>query len=364
MTQTRPHIEAIRPVAVPVSDKTTWVMVEVRDSSGASGWGEATLFGHDNEIQDEVRRLAPLVLGRETDEDVAADLPRDDLRSRHVRSAIDQACLDLLGKARGQPLCRLLGGARRDAVPYYANINRGTLDRSPDGWAARAREAVTAGFDALKLAPFDGVDWNLRDCQAETQAAVRCVRAIRRAVGPDPRVMIDCHGRFTPTAVLALLDELKDLDVFWLEDPLPDPEDSPAELAAIRRSANARGIQLAGGEDLATAKDFARMVNAGCFDVLVPDLRALGGFDEALAVADLAARRGVRFAPHNPAGPIFDAASFHLALAAPELFLLEVQFEETPLFEVAVQGGLARRQGRLRQRNAAAGLGLAVRAHA
>ena len=72
-------------------------------------------------------------------------------------SAIEQSLWDLQGQALGVPCYQLFGGRLRPRVRQYANINRMTTDRTPAGFARSAEQAAAAGFDALKMAPFDGM---------------------------------------------------------------------------------------------------------------------------------------------------------------------------------------------------------------
>src|SRR6185503_15777903 len=83
-------------------------------------------------------------------------LVKRDLVSATAFSAIEQAMWDLAGQALGVPTCTLFGGKVRDALPVYANVNRATDPRTPDGFSAAARPAVRDGFRAVKAAPFDG----------------------------------------------------------------------------------------------------------------------------------------------------------------------------------------------------------------
>ena len=140
------------------------------------------------------------------------------------------------GRALGVPIHRLLGGAVRDRIRLYANINRAVTDRSPAGFARAAATAVAEGFTAVKLAPFDGVHWSQRD-RAEARPAlargIERVAAVRDAIGPDVELMVDCHERFNREMAVRVARELARLDVVWFEDPT-EPTDDLSGLAGIR----------------------------------------------------------------------------------------------------------------------------------
>lgn len=124
-----------------------------------------------------------------------------------------QALADLRARRLGVPVHILLGGKARDAVRVYANINRGARDRSVEGIALAARNAVAAGFRAVKIAPFDGVLSDSTDKSAldtRTQAGIDRVYGIREAVGPDIDILVDCHWRFHESGALELIRKLAD----------------------------------------------------------------------------------------------------------------------------------------------------------
>jgi galactonate dehydratase len=250
-------------------------------------------------------------------------------------SAVEHALWDLRGQWAGRPIHALLaeaagypaGHPTRDQIALYANINRGTVDRSPPGFAARAREAVEAGFDALKCAPFDEVTPGL-STQARVEAArtgIERVRAMRTAVGDTVEILVDCHGRFDVESAVAVAGELAAPRVGWFEAPTRGLQ--PEDLAAVRARIP---MPLATGETLYGQEAFAAVLDAGAADVLMPDVKQSGGLCACLEVADLCAARGVAFSPHNPAGPVATALSLQLCAVAPGFTRLEYQFRELP----------------------------------
>ena len=152
---------------VEASPRGNWIFVQLQTDAGISGIGEASQSGNDALV------LSALSLMRERL--VGCDPTQPEvLWERMVRSggifsgdagrvgataisAVDQALWDIAGKALDVPVWRLLGGKRRDRVCLYANLNRGTRDRSPQGFADAAARAVDAGFSAVKATPFDEV---------------------------------------------------------------------------------------------------------------------------------------------------------------------------------------------------------------
>ena len=113
------------------------------------------------------------------------------------------------------------------------------------------------------------------------------VDAVRAAVGPDIRVLVDCHWRFdvadapsrSPSALAAL-------GVGWMEDPVPY-EDGPDGILAVRRAAP---LPIATGERLIGASAFVPFLEAGAADFYLPDVKHIGGIGELLKLARLSAR--------------------------------------------------------------------------
>ena len=337
------RIEAIAFRGINVTPKTNWCFLEVRTEDGRTGIGECTLANQEGLLEAEAARLAANVTGADARHRnrLARLIPHapGGLVAATVLSAFDQALADLAAQRAGQPLHLFLGGALREAVPLYANINRGANPRSPEGFAAAAQRAVAAGFGAVKLAPFDPLVWEdgfsaaNRGAYAEGLARIAAVRA---AVGPGVEVMVDAHWRFSPGGAAALIRDVEPFRLFWLECPIA--EANRAEIPRLRGMANDRGMRLAGAESLAGLAAYRAVVEAGCYDVLMPDAKHAGGLEEIRRIAALAQTAGIEIAPHNPTGPVCHAHSVHLCAVIPNFLLLEVQFGETEAFFDMVEG--------------------------
>lgn len=337
------RIEAVAFRGINVTPKTNWCFLEVRTEDGRTGLGECTLANQEPLLEAEAARLAANVTGADARHRnrLARLIPHapGGLVAATVLSAFDQALADLAAQRAGQPLHLAFGGALRESVPLYANINRGANPRSPEGFAAAAQRAVAAGFGAVKLAPFDPLVWEdgvsatNRAAYAEGLARIAAVRA---AVGPGIEVMVDAHWRFSPGGAAALIRDVEPFRLFWLECPIA--EANRPEIRRLRGMANDRGMRLAGAETLAGLAAYRLMIEAGCYDVLMPDAKHAGGLEEIRRIAALAQTAGVEIAPHNPTGPVCHAYSVHLCAVIPNFLLLEVQFGETEAFFEMVEG--------------------------
>ncbi|MEO5699029.1 MAG: mandelate racemase/muconate lactonizing enzyme family protein [Casimicrobiaceae bacterium] len=333
------NIDTIEAYVVRVSEKTDWTMIRVAAGDGLVGWGEATLFGYGALLSAFCAHFNRGLRGR-GEQDVLAALAIDErtqagMLSSAVRTAVDQALWDIRGQRIGCAVHALLGGAKRDAIPAYANVNRGTVDRDPEGFAASALAACEAGFDAIKIAPFDGVvpgEIATRAMRTALDLGLERVRAVRQAIGAGRRLMIDCHYRLTPAAAHQVLRELEPVGLYWFECPIPESPDLFPALQEIHQAANANGVLLAGAEDFSGCKGFLPFVHQRIYDVIMPDIKYCGGLLEMLSITAMANAAGIAVSPHNPTGPVAHAASLHACAAMPAVFLLEHQLGESPLF--------------------------------
>jgi len=331
-----------------VSAKTNWSFIRIETDSGLAGWGECSLNGWEPLQREYAAQLAVAVAGTQIDSLAnVATRCRLHLHSpgglieHSIKSASEQALLDLLAQNEGVPVWRLFGDARRSSVEIYANINRATQPRNPEGFATSAKAAVAAGFAAIKLAPFDGVLPAIAETDAASaliDAALARVRAVREAVGFDVKVMVDCHWRLTPKTARRVLDELRDVNLHWLECPISEQAQWHADIRAIREYANARNIRLAGAEMQAEVEGFRPFIEAGLYDTIMPDVKYCGGVSALLRIAELAAKHDVQTAPHNPTGPICNIASLHACIGGAACAFLELQVGESELFTSSVGG--------------------------
>lgn len=353
-------------IGINVTPKTNWSFLRVTTEDGLSGFGEATLANHEAALAGEAERLARAVVGQDARARnlltrVLAHAPAGLVRHATM-SAFDQALWDLDGQRAGEALHLRLGGAVRDGIALYANINRGVAERTPEGFALAARRAVADGFAAVKLAPFDPLVWedaSSTGFRAAYAQGLDRVAAVREAVGAGIDVMVDCHWRFSAGGAAAVIADLARFSLFWVECPVAE-----ANLTAIRRlrgMANARGMRLAGAETLAGLAEVAPVIAAEAYDVVMPDIKYCGGHEEMRRIAALAQVSGVEIAPHNPTGPVCHAHSVHAAAAIPNATMLEVQFGETPLFTGIMEGEVPAATGGRAAPPSAPGLGCAVR---
>ena len=338
-------IADISALSVRVSDKTVWTFVRAKDSQGREGWGEATLQGKARELHRDVDRFAPKVIARASAHYVECAELVGTRGATAVESAalggIDQAVTDLHAQSQGKSLASMLGTVRRASVALYANVNRGTVDRTPSGFAARAGDAIDDGFGAVKIAPFDDVrpqDADSPEGRRLIDAGVARIAAVRAALGPGVPLMVDCHWRLNEAAAAQLLRDVEPFSLYWLECPLVEDASTLPALKRLRARANRAGVRLAGCETMTGVDGFRPFVEAGAYDVIMPDVKYAGGLVEMLRIAEAARAKGVECSPHNPSGPIAHAHSVHVSALLESFPFLEFQYAESPLFHEIVAG--------------------------
>lgn len=228
-------------------------------------------------------------------------------------SGIEQAFWDITGKSLGVPVSALLGGACRTKVKAYRGIGGGTLD----DLANSAKEAVKAGFKAVKFGPLPTTRWIVTASVA--RAAGEQMEAVRQAVGDEVDILIDCHGRLGPAGAIQVGLAVAPFRPLFIEEPcLPENVDA---LAQVARSVP---VPIATGERLFTRFGFREVLEKQAAAVLQPDLGACGGIFEARKIAAMAETYYVCVAPHDPYGPVMTAATLQLDLCTPNFLVQEL----------------------------------------
>ena len=257
--------------------RTNLVFVEVQTDAGITGVGEASLEGKTEAVVGAIHDVRDYLIGQDPTQIehhwqtiYRHSFWRGGMVVGSAISGIEQAIWDILGKVLNVPVYELLGGRVRDKVRLYANGPRG---ETPEELVESCVRIVESGWGALKLCPFDAVTGIAG--QPELRKARRTIDMIRNAVGPDIDILIDCHGRLSPTSAVQMAAALDEFGIFFFEEPAL-PED-PAAMAEVARSIS---IPIATGERLFTKWGFRDVLAMGAADVLQPDLAHCGGIWE------------------------------------------------------------------------------------
>ncbi len=245
-------ITSIRPLIVNARMRN-WIFVKVETDAGLVGWGEASLEWKTRAVAGAIGDLEPFIVGQDPRRiehlgQIMTRQPffRGGIVTMSAISGIEQACWDILGKSLGVPAYRLLGGAVRDRVRMYDHLGGGEmqalyLDDAPEIMAQRARESVAAGYTAVKVLavprtlPIDG--------PLVIKQAARTMAAIREAVGDRVDIMVDFHGRTSPSMGIAVGEALAQYRPLFIEEPA-----LPENVEGLAQIARAVKIPVASGE--------------------------------------------------------------------------------------------------------------------
>jgi L-alanine-DL-glutamate epimerase-like enolase superfamily enzyme len=310
-------------------------LVAVLTDAGITGWG--SVFTNERLVEAALGVLEPLYIGENPlePERVSEKLHAHTFwmgrggSITHTISGIDIALWDILGRATGQPVGRLLGGRYRERVQPYASI----LMREARALSEHLLAIQAQGFRAFKIGwgPFGRLSSALDE---------QIVRAAREAVGPDARLMVDAGASdaFWPQDykwALRTAHMLAQYDVYWFEEPLPP--DNLEDYVLLRQSSP---VPIAGGEVLTRRQSFTPWLQRRAFDIVQPDSTKVGGISEARRIAWMAEENGVRLIPHGWNTAIGLAADLQLASAFPRIDMVEY-LTGSPFIDGLVTGGWA-----------------------
>ncbi len=328
------------------------LLVRIESASGQVGWGEGGQYGPPEPLAACIKYvLAPRLMGRSIHEvgrlwEELYALTRDfGQKSAYIEamSALDIALWDLRGRALGQPVSALLGGAFRSSVFAYAtgcyyrgeDVLEGKVDLP--ALTEESRSYVAAGFKMLKI----------KVGLLSVEADAKRVKAIRGAVGDEAELLVDCNHAYHAATAIRMGRILEQFNCRFLEEPVP-PEDH----AGYRTVRETLDLAIAGGEAEYTRWGFRDLIGGGCVDIAQPDLCVCGGFSEFQKIVALASAYGVPVVPHVWGSGIALAAALqaiaalppqpHTALPVPLQNEPVVEFDRNynPLRDDLLKGGL------------------------
>ncbi len=307
--------------------RTNWVFVKVYTDEGIDGVGEATLEYKEDALVGAINHAREAILGQDpmNVELIAKNLYRDAYwRGGAVLmsaiSGIEMALWDIKGKALGVPVYQLLGGKMRDSVRIYVNGWFAGASK-PEEFGQKAAEAVKRGVTAMKWDPF-GKNF-LEISNKDLTTALQCVDEVRKAVGPDVELLIEGHGRFDVPTGIKIAKELEQFKPKFFEEPTP-----PDDIHALKRVRDKSPVPISAGERLYGLRSFREIFDLGAVDFIQPDVSHAGGIMELKKIAALAEAYYLPFAPHNPSGPVANAATLQLAACTLNFSILEIMYSD------------------------------------
>ncbi|KAJ6550983.1 mandelate racemase/muconate lactonizing protein [Mycena vulgaris] len=297
-----------------------WLFVRVETEKGMIGWGEATLEGHTEAVEGAFLDLRERFVG--WDSANIEDIWQTAYRHRFYRggpvlmsaiSGLDIALWDIKGKTLGVPVWQLLGGKVRNRCQVYSWIGG---DR-PSDVLAEAQARKDEGFTAVKMNAVESLGWlDSPDALDGTIERVKQVKSIGLDVG------LDFHGRVHRPLAKQLAKALEPHRPLFIEEPL-----LPGQQEEIKTLYAMTSIPIALGERLFTRQDMRPYFEAGCIDIVQPDLAHAGGISEVKKIANMAETYDIGVAPHCPLGPIAFAACLQIGFSTPNFVICEMSWK-------------------------------------
>ena len=330
--------------------------LKVTTSDGITGWSEYNESFGSTGLSGVINGLAPVLIGRDPRrfEQVTQHLhvltrqSRGGLNQQAI-AAIENALLDVAGKAYGVPVAALFGGPIRERIPVYWShfgtyrVRNGALMGTPplatyDDLARHAREVRDRGFRALKtniLPLADGrltyyvpgfgrtpgwpeLNWDNRLIRGVTEQ----LAVIREAVGPDMGLHLDVNFNFKTEGYKRIAAAVAGAHLTWLEIDTHDA----AALAEIRRGAP---CPIASCETLHGRREFKPFLDQYATDVAIVDV-IWNGLLESVKIAALADVQEINVAPHNFYGHLCSAISATFSAVVPNFRVMEVDMDSAP----------------------------------
>jgi L-rhamnonate dehydratase len=233
----------------------------------------------------------------------------------HVMSGIDMALWDIMGKASGKPVHKLLGGSYTDKVRAYASA---LMPENTDQVRKMAETWVSKGFTAIKFG------WG--PLGYDVHFDIELIKAARKAAGDKVEIMIDIGKRYRLKSAMYVAKALEQLDIYWLEEPLPSED-----YTGYRILTESTTMRIATGEEESGRLAFARLIKETHIDVVQPDMSRCGGLTEAKKIATLAADNNILCVPHAFKTGVLVAASIQLIASIPHAPFLEFSVTESAI---------------------------------
>jgi len=326
------------------------LLVEIETDDGIVGIGEAGMGGGSTATVIE-KDLKPALIGQDP-------LMIEGLWQRmfhktrqygrrgvvmNAISGIDIALWDIAGKVAKMPVYKLLG-ACRDRVEAYASGGFYQEGKGVDGIAGEAEGYRARGFRGMKMKigrnPSTGThlrEWvgNPGFLEVDPAEDIARVAAVRKALGPHAKLMVDVNCAWSPAFAIATGRALEPYDLYWIEEPV-----ATDDIDGSARVADALATPIAGYETETGLYGFRELITRGAVDIVQLDVAWSGGFSEGKRIAAFAQAHHRMVAPHAFAGAVLLVASLHFAASIPNALALEWDQNPNGLRDELLKEGL------------------------
>jgi L-alanine-DL-glutamate epimerase-like enolase superfamily enzyme len=310
-----------------------WTWVRLHTDQGITGVGES--YPTHEAHMGALRELAPMLIGKDATrierlwQEIYYRISYQPWGGAEFRmlTAINIAQWDILGKASGLPVYRLLGGKAQEKLQVYNTMNGWTIEgmREHDHPERITEFLLKRGIKAIKLYPYDRGPVNAYArhggtfiTQAELKQSLEPIQRIRKAHGDEMEIALDLSSKWNLPCTLQIAKSLEPYGILYLEDPM-----LPDNLEAYATVARETSIPVCISERLATRYRFREMFEARAVDVVMYDVTWCGGISEARKISDMADTYKIPTSPHTGGGPILWFASIHVATSLTNFYIME-----------------------------------------
>ncbi|HYZ86893.1 MAG TPA: mandelate racemase/muconate lactonizing enzyme family protein [Bryobacteraceae bacterium] len=322
------------PIQLPYfgGDRTLYkrdaMLIRVEADNGLVGWAPGQPTEHTKQVIDQV--IEPFLTDHHIGDPDALRIlflrgPGKDHQVARIYCSVELAFYDLLGKAHAAPVSEFIGGRIRDRIRVYGSAG---MYMSPEAYADEAAAIAGLGFRAYKMRPAAGPEEDLRTIQL-----------IRKAMGQKVDIMVDAHTwwrmgdkSYSPREVEDLARAFGDLEVAWLEEPLP-----PHDHEAYRRLKDMNLLPIAAGEHEPNDEQYLDLILTNSVDYVQMDIVCQGGYPTGRRILPEIEQAGLRFAFHSFGTALEVLAAAHLGICYPETL---VDWLEYPCYRTPVSSGM------------------------
>ena len=315
----------------PYHGGRTFLFIKLSTDEGIVGLGERPT-GHTPDLKSQIALLhdlverfvvgqSPFEIERIWQRIYASnhDYRHPSLYGTPALSAIEMALWDIVGKATGQPIYNLLGGACHDKLRAYAYMPTQGVWEDPKKAGAIAQQLLDEGNTACKIDPFMPYFPLPRDFPLKTiKHAARIFEAIRDAVGDELEIGIGTHGQFSTSGAIRIASVFEQYHPFWFEEPVP-----PENVDEMARVAAHTSIPIASGERLVSIYEFSELIEKQAAQIIQLDVGQCGGILQSKKIAGIAEAHYAMIAPHMYVGPIAAAAAVQVDACSPNFLIQE-----------------------------------------
>jgi L-alanine-DL-glutamate epimerase-like enolase superfamily enzyme len=327
--------------------QTTTVAVEVYTDVGLVGIGGGSRYQGPERMRAYAQEvIRPLLLGRNPYDVLSLSAGKAGHGALAIWSAVDTALWDLIARAEGVPLYKLLAVDHdpHPRVPVYASggeysWKRGSRWDQPESLIDKALSHKADGYHAFKFRLGGGFN----PFGPSMGEYIELLRAIRAAVGPEFGLIQEANCRLSMEQCLQLGPVLDELGFIWFEEPLNRRlPTSVADYLAFKKTL--RSVKVSGGETMANRSELAEWVDRGAYDIVQQGCDDAGVI-EAWDMARMAHAKGILCCPHNWQCGLVTIANAHLMAGIPNALLLESNMTTNPLKEGLFTERLAVKNG-------------------